>query len=83
MDFVGRVESLGADLVSVCEKCGLDNQNKQLLRRNVSDGISGATEFKSQELIDIVHARYAIDFDTFGYSRDPGDARASIIDEGR
>ncbi len=64
-DFVGRMESFGADFSEVCERVGLSWKEPE--RRNRSDPSGVTRDNASQELRSIVEEAYRLDYQVFGY----------------
>ena len=82
-DFIGRQESLVEDLVKleallfgkpVFDRAALGSVNKAQMTTGAAAKLS---EHYTDRLAARVAERYALDFDTFGYSRDLGDALSS------
>ena len=64
-DFVGRMETFGADFSEVCERVGLSWKEPD--RRNRSDPSGITRDTASQELRSIVEDAYRLDYQVFGY----------------
>lgn len=79
MNFVGRVESLDADIAFVLGKLNLPAPRQPIRKRNVSRGDHSIVnaELVSGPVVDAIRSRYAEDFEAFGYSPEPDEQLAS------
>ena len=73
VDYVGRVENIQSDMVRVLNAVGL---SKETLALNTIPNLNRSEE-KDQsitfppDVVERIVKRYELDFDTFGYSKDP------------
>ena len=65
VDFVGRMETFGADFGAVCERLGLQWSEPERRNRSEPSGITADTA--SAELRSIVEETYRLDYQVFGY----------------
>jgi hypothetical protein len=65
VDFVGRMETFGADFGDVCERIGLQWSEPE--RRNRSEPSGITRDSASEELRSIVEEAYRLDYQVFGY----------------
>lgn len=65
MDFVGKLENLGRDWRTICERVGVPYQ--ELARKNISVS-RPYTEYYSTETRDLVARHWAREIDLFGYA---------------
>jgi hypothetical protein len=65
VDFLGRMETFGADFGEVCERVGLSWKEPE--RRNRSEPSGVTRDTASQELRSIVEEAYRLDYQVLGY----------------
>ena len=65
IDFLGRMETFGADFSEVCERVGLSWTEPE--RRNRSEASGVTRDTASAELRSIVEETYRLDYQVFGY----------------
>lgn len=72
-NFVGRTESLEADIAIILETLKLTKPDIAMGRRNQSKGVPSIVEAElaAGTIIDAIRLRYAEDFELFGYPTEP------------
>jgi hypothetical protein len=68
VDFVGKYEQLQTDFDKICEQCQIP---KVILPHYFKTKREHYSSYYTGELIEKVVAKYACDFDTFGYDKTP------------
>ena len=73
VDFVGQVERIEQDIVTICQKLTLPLLPEPIGKRNVSTPGPGELEkdLANARVVDRIRDRYSMDFEMFGYARDP------------